>query len=58
MARRATGCRVSPLFIMGAVLLPVGGFLYSVPGGHPGILAAGALVLGALAAWWCASRQG
>ncbi|MGI5451218.1 hypothetical protein ACQEVM_36695 [Streptomyces sp. CA-243310] len=50
MTRRATGCRVSPLFVMGAVLLPAGGFPYSVPGGHQGILAAGALVLGTLAA--------
>ncbi|MEJ8641189.1 hypothetical protein WKI68_06250 [Streptomyces sp. MS1.HAVA.3] len=43
---------------MGVILTITGAALYTTPGERPGIVAVGALVLSAIAAWWCASRQG
>ncbi|MGY4388327.1 K+-transporting ATPase B subunit [Streptomyces sp. TE12347] len=51
-------CPVSPLVAMGVILTIAGAALYTTPGERPEIVAAGALVLSAIAAWWCASRQG
>ncbi|WP_162688733.1 MULTISPECIES: hypothetical protein [unclassified Streptomyces] len=57
MSRRSLCCPASPLFAAGAVLTLTGAALYVTPGDRPGVAAAGALVLAAMAAWWCASRQ-
>ncbi|MEV6654853.1 hypothetical protein [Streptomyces sp. NPDC051219] len=51
-------CPASPLLVMGAILTIAGAVLYAMPAKRPELYAAAALVLGALAAWWCASRQG
>lgn len=48
----------SPLLVMGTILTITGGALYTMPGERPELVATGALVLAAIAAWWCASRQG
>ncbi|WP_327265456.1 hypothetical protein OG444_32340 [Streptomyces sp. NBC_01232] len=58
MPRRPGRCPASPLLVMGAILAIAGAALYTMPGERPGLSAAAALVLGAVAAWWCASRQG
>ncbi|MFF4260788.1 hypothetical protein [Streptomyces virginiae] len=39
-------------------LTTAGAALYTTPGEQPETIAVGALVLSAIAAWWCASRQG
>lgn len=43
---------------MGAILTIAGAAHYTVPGERPALYAAVALVLAAVDAWWCASRQG
>ncbi|MFJ3214293.1 hypothetical protein [Streptomyces flaveolus] len=58
MTRRPTRCPAMPLLVMGAVLTIAGAALYTMPGERPALYAAAALVLAAIAAWWCASRQG
>ncbi|MEU8943603.1 hypothetical protein OHU17_37985 (plasmid) [Streptomyces goshikiensis] len=57
-ARRGVRCPGSPLIAMGAILTITGAALYTLPTERPGLIAAGALILAAVAAWWCASRQG
>ncbi|WP_412078731.1 hypothetical protein ACLF6K_35560 [Streptomyces xanthophaeus] len=43
---------------MGAILTIAGAALYTMPGERPELIAAAALIVAAVAAWWCASRQG
>ncbi|MEU6756777.1 hypothetical protein [Streptomyces sp. NPDC046685] len=43
---------------MGAILTFTGVALYTMPAERPEMIAAVALTLAAIAAWWCASRQG
>ncbi|MFD3675482.1 hypothetical protein [Streptomyces sp. NPDC058613] len=42
---------------MGVILTITGAALYTMPGERPGLVAAGVLILAAIVAWWCASRQ-
>ncbi|GGP98641.1 hypothetical protein GCM10010215_25420 [Streptomyces virginiae] len=56
--RRPARCPASPLAAAGVILTLTGAALYTMPAERPGLIAAGALVLAAIAAWWCASRQG
>lgn len=58
MTRRPARCPASPLLVMGAILTIAGAALYTMPAERPALYAAAALVLAAVAAWWCASRQG
>ncbi|MFF0041655.1 hypothetical protein [Streptomyces mirabilis] len=58
MTRRPARCPASPLLVAGAILTIAGTVLYTLPVERPGLYVAAALVLGAAAAWWCASRQG
>lgn len=46
------------MLVMGAILTIAGAALYSMPAERPELYAAAALVLAAVAAWWCATRQG
>ncbi|MCX5079363.1 hypothetical protein ACWGCI_10725 [Streptomyces sp. NPDC054949] len=55
---RGLRCPASPLFVVGVILTVTGAVLYATPGDRPGLIAAAALILAAIAAWWCASRQG
>ncbi|MFF9981272.1 hypothetical protein [Streptomyces erythrochromogenes] len=57
MTRRPARCPASPLLVAGAILTIAGTVLYTMPSERPGLYAAGALALAAVAAWWCASRQ-
>ncbi|MEU4356254.1 hypothetical protein [Streptomyces virginiae] len=43
---------------MGAILTIAGAALYAMLGERPALYSAAALVLAAVASWWCASRQG
>ncbi|MGW6941773.1 hypothetical protein ACWGF3_22630 [Streptomyces xanthophaeus] len=58
MSRRSGRCPASPLLVVGAILTIAGAALYTMPGERPHLYAAAALALAAVAAWWCASRQG
>ncbi|MGY4388266.1 hypothetical protein ACVWXB_001565 [Streptomyces sp. TE12347] len=58
MPRRPGRCPASPLLVMGVILTIAGAALYAMPAERTGLYAAAALALGAVAAWWCASRQG
>ncbi|MFI1066629.1 hypothetical protein OG365_31205 [Streptomyces sp. NBC_00853] len=57
-SRSPLRCPGSPLIAVGAILTITGAALYTMPTDRPGLIAAGALILAAVAAWWCASRQG
>ncbi|MFC9582352.1 hypothetical protein ACFVJ8_05840 [Streptomyces yangpuensis] len=56
--RRPLRRPASPLVAAGTTLTITGAALYTTLGERPGLVAAGALILGAIAAWRCASRQG
>ncbi|MEU9032019.1 hypothetical protein AB0D46_31840 [Streptomyces sp. NPDC048383] len=43
---------------MGTILTITGGVLYTMPGERPGLIVVGALIVAAVAACWCGSRQG
>ncbi|MFF5809269.1 hypothetical protein [Streptomyces sp. NPDC012746] len=57
-SRSPLRCPGSPLIAVGAILTITGAALCTMPTERPGLVAAGALILAVVAAWWCASRQG
>ena len=57
MTRHPARCPAWPLLVRGAILAIAGAVFYTMPAERPELYAAAALVLAAMAAWCCASRQ-